>query len=163
MALLEIKHNSSDVNDFLLIYSSTTRFKTFFLTSVTTCTSHHYENWVWTPPKINGAEKTRASKESTLHFPIHTWTHKGNKPNYFFLIFIYNKCNKIIFLASYNIFNSVKERILKRRGNWRQSCVILTKAAIAQCQNWSQQLLYINKLNMLPPSLSRHLDTHHRH
>lgn len=34
-----------------------------------------------------------------------------------FLIFIYNKCNKIIFLASYNIFNSVKERILKRRGN----------------------------------------------
>jgi len=34
VALLEIKHNSGDTNDFLLIYSSTTRFKTFFLTSV---------------------------------------------------------------------------------------------------------------------------------
>lgn len=27
VALLEFKHNSSDTNDFLLIYSSTTRFK----------------------------------------------------------------------------------------------------------------------------------------
>lgn len=37
------KLNFTDVNEVLLIYSSATRFKTF-LTSVTTCTSHHYEN-----------------------------------------------------------------------------------------------------------------------
>lgn len=58
VALLKIKHNPSDANDFLLISSSTTRFKTSFFTLVTTCTSHHWENQGWTPPKINGAEKT---------------------------------------------------------------------------------------------------------
>lgn len=48
-ALLEIKLHSTDANELLLICSSTTRFKTF-LTSMTTCTSHHYENRAWTPP-----------------------------------------------------------------------------------------------------------------
>lgn len=72
VALMEIKYNSSDANDFLLICSSIARYKTSFLTSVTTCTSHQYENPVWSSPKINGALKTGASKGSTVHFPIYT-------------------------------------------------------------------------------------------
>lgn len=84
VALLKIKHNPSYANDFLLISSSTTRFKTSFFTSVTTSTSHHWENQGGTPPKINGAEDTWISKGSTLHFPAYTWIHEGNKPDYLF-------------------------------------------------------------------------------
>lgn len=130
MALLEIKNSSSDTNEFLLIYSSTTRFKTSFLTSVTTCTSHHYENWVWIPPKINGAEKTWASKGSTPCFPIHTWIHKGMTLDIFLSYFHFCKCFKIYFLPHTIFSNSTIEKILKRRGNWRQSHYILTKPQI---------------------------------
>lgn len=133
MALLEIKNSSSDTNEFLLIYtSSTARFKTSFLTSVTTCASHHHENWAWISPKINGAEKTWASEGSTLCFPIHTWIHKGMILDIFFYYFHFYKCFKIYFLP-YTIFsNSTIERILRRRGNWRQSHYILRKPQIAR-------------------------------
>lgn len=131
MALLEIKHSCSDTNEFLLIYSSTTRFKTSFLTSVTARTSHHYENWVWIPPKINGAEKTRASKGQLCAFQ---YIHESIKATFwisFFIIFISINALKIYFLPYAIFFNSTIERML-RRGNWRQSHYILTKPQTAR-------------------------------
>lgn len=63
----------------------------------------------------------------------------------------------------YAIFEFHERENIKKEGKLETKPRYFDKSSYYKdCQNQSQQMLYVNKLNTLPPSLSRHLDTHHR-